>query len=94
MEELSTADRQAVGRARRLVRFLTQPFEVTEAFTGKPGASVAIEATLEGCRRILDGEADAWAESSLYMVGDFEQAREKEQAGAKEQAGIGSGEAA
>ena len=78
IEELSAADRRAVKQARRLMRFLTQPFMVTVAFTGKPGRSVELEATLAGCRAILDGEADDWAESSLYMVGDFEEARQRE----------------
>ena len=78
MEELSAADRAAVGRARRLIRFLTQPFRVTTQFTGLDGALVPLSDTLRGCRAILDGEADAWAESSLYMVGDFEAARRKE----------------
>ena len=78
IEELSTADRTAVKRARHLTRFLTQPFMVTVAFTGKPGRTVELEATLAGCQAILDGEADEWAESSLYMVGDLEEARQKE----------------
>jgi F-type H+-transporting ATPase subunit beta len=78
VEELSAADRLAVKRARRLMRFLTQPFMVTTPFTGKPGRSVELSDTLAGCRAILDGEADGWAESSLYMVGDFEEARRKE----------------
>jgi F-type H+-transporting ATPase subunit beta len=64
------------------MRFLTQPFMVTVAFTGKPGRAVELDATLAGCRAILDGEADDWAEGSLYMVGDLEEARQKE-AGAK-----------
>jgi len=80
MEELSLADRTAVGRARRLIRFLTQPFEVTSQFTGLAGASVSLKDTLAGCRAILDGEADDWAESSLYMVGTLADARAKEQA--------------
>src|SRR5271157_1694308 len=78
IEELSAADRRAVKQARHLMRFLTQPFMVTVAFTGKPGRSVELEATLAGCRAILDGGADDWAESSLYMVGDFEEARQRE----------------
>jgi F-type H+-transporting ATPase subunit beta len=78
MDELSAEDQRLVTRARRLQRFLTQPFRVTEAFTGQPGRSVPLEKTLSGCRAILDGEADAWAERSLYMVGDFEEARAKE----------------
>jgi len=78
IEELSAADRTAVKRARLLMRFLTQPFMVTVAFTGKPGRAVGLDATLAGCRAILDGEADKWAESSLYMVGGLEEARERE----------------
>lgn len=78
MEELGAADRTAVGRARRLVRFLTQPFAVTSQFTGREGASVPIEETLKGCRAILDGETDDWAESAVYMVGALDAARAKE----------------
>jgi len=80
IEELSAADRSIVKRARRLMRFLTQPFMVTVAFTGKAGRSVELEATLAGCDAILAGEADDWAESSLYMVGDFDEARQRESA--------------
>jgi F-type H+-transporting ATPase subunit beta len=80
MEELSAADRQAVKRARRLMRFLTQPFMVTVAFTGKQGRAVDISGTLAGCRAILDGEADDWAESSLYMIGGIDEARARERA--------------
>ncbi|MHA1560247.1 MAG: ATP synthase beta subunit C-terminal domain-containing protein, partial [Alphaproteobacteria bacterium] len=78
MEELSATDRTSVGRARRLIRFLTQPFAVTSQFTGKEGVSVSLRDTLDGCRAILDGETDAWAESSLYMVGTLDDARAKE----------------
>jgi F-type H+-transporting ATPase subunit beta len=53
---------------------------VTEAFTGTPGASVPLADTLSGCRAILDGEADDWSESALYMVGTLEDARRKETA--------------
>jgi F-type H+/Na+-transporting ATPase subunit beta len=80
IEELSARDRLIVGRARRLQRFLTQPFAVTEAFTGKPGRSVPLPETLKGCRAILDGAADQWAESSLYMIGAIDEAREREDA--------------
>ncbi len=80
VEELGAADRLTVSRARRLQRFLTQPFAVTEAFTGTKGCSVKLPDTLEGCRAILDGEADSWAESSLYMVGTLEEAERKEDA--------------
>jgi len=84
IEELSGADRKIVRRARRLERFLTQPFVVTQPFTGMEGRSIPLEDTLAGCRAILDGEADEWAESSLYMVGNLEEARAKEERGARE----------
>ncbi len=77
VEELSVHDRLVVARARRLQRFLTQPFAVTEAFTGKPGRSVPLAETLEGCRAILDGACDDWPESALYMVGSIAEARER-----------------
>jgi F-type H+-transporting ATPase subunit beta len=80
IEELSARDRIIVGRARRLQRFLTQPFAVTEAFTGTPGRSVPLPETLKGCRAILDGVADHWAESSLYMIGTIDEARERKSA--------------
>ncbi|AKJ70429.1 F0F1 ATP synthase subunit beta [Pandoraea thiooxydans] len=78
VEELGADDRRIVGRARRLQRFLTQPFAVTEAFTGVPGRAVPVADTLAGCRAILAGECDDWQESSLYMVGTLDEAREKE----------------
>ncbi|OAN64941.1 F0F1 ATP synthase subunit beta [Sphingomonas sp. TDK1] len=77
LEELGQEDRLIVSRARRLQRFLTQPFVVTEAFTGQPGRSVSLGATLAGVRAILAGETDDWPESALYMVGDIEEARVK-----------------
>lgn len=86
MEELSTSDRTAVSRARRLIRFLTQPFAVTAQFTGLEGASVSLEETLSGCRAIMSGAADDWAESSLYMIGTLDDARIKEQAAGPEAA--------
>jgi F-type H+-transporting ATPase subunit beta len=78
MGELSSEDRQAVTRARRLVRFLTQPFAMTAQFTGEAGVMVSIEDTLAGCEAILAGETDAWEEGSLYMVGTLEDARRKQ----------------
>jgi F-type H+-transporting ATPase subunit beta len=75
VEELSSQDQIAVRRARRLQRFLTQPFQVTEAFTGIPGRPVPLAATLAGVRAILDGETDDWPEAALFMTGDLEQAR-------------------
>lgn len=82
VDELGSADKRIVTRARRLQRFLSQPFAVTEAFTGTPGQSVSRADTLAGCRAILDGDADAWAEASLYMVGSIADARAKELAAA------------
>jgi len=80
IEELGAEDRRIVERARRIQRFLTQPFAVTEAFSGMPGRSVAVADTIAGCKAILAGECDEWQESSLYMVGALEEAREKEKA--------------
>lgn len=81
IEELSASDRKAVGRARRLIRFLTQPFAVTSQFTGRKGASVSIKDTLDGCEAILNGEADGWEESALYMVGTLDEARARAEGG-------------
>jgi len=78
VEELSSRERKTVERARRLQRFLTQPFVVTEAFTGLPGRSVPLDKTLEGCDAILNGECDHWQESSHYMIGTLDEARAKE----------------
>jgi F-type H+/Na+-transporting ATPase subunit beta len=78
VEELSAMDRLVVERARRLERFLTQPFLVTEQFTGIAGRSVPIQETLKGCHAILAGEGDKYAEGSFYMVGTWEEVRRKE----------------
>ena len=83
VEELGSEDRQIVQRARRLQRFLTQPFTVTEAFTGVPGRSVAVVDTIAGCKAIMAGECDAWQESSLYMIGTLDEGRQKEEAALK-----------
>lgn len=75
LEELSEADRRTVNRARRLERFLTQPFFATEQFTGQTGRWVSLEQTLTGCERILaDHFADA-PENALYMIGAIEEAK-------------------
>lgn len=87
VEELGSEDRRIVARARRLQRFLTQPFAVTEAFTGMPGGSVALDDTLAGCQAILDGECDDWQERSLYMIGTLDDARRKEQAVRQDETG-------
>ncbi len=77
VEELSARDRVLVKRARRLQRFMAQPFMVTEAFTGRPGRFVKLADTLAGCQAILAGECDDWPESALYMVGTLDEARER-----------------
>jgi F-type H+-transporting ATPase subunit beta len=69
LDELSPEDRTLVGRARRLQRFLTQPFVIAEAFTGHKGVRVTLDDTLDGCERILAGEADELEEQRLYMTG-------------------------
>ncbi|HOI17044.1 MAG TPA: F0F1 ATP synthase subunit beta, partial [Geobacteraceae bacterium] len=75
MEELSAADRAVVHRARRLERFLTQPFFTTEQFTGHVGRMVRLQDALDGCERILNDEFSAWPESALYMIGTVDEAR-------------------
>jgi F-type H+-transporting ATPase subunit beta len=74
MEELSEEDRLAVERARRLQRFLTQPFFASEPFTGLPGRYVSLEETLRGFREILDGRHDDLPEQAFYMVGTIDEA--------------------
>jgi F-type H+-transporting ATPase subunit beta len=75
LEELSQDDRRTVFRARRLERFLTQPFFVTERFTGKPGKLVSLAESLDGCERILNDEFASYPEQSLYMIGPIAEAR-------------------
>ena len=74
MEELSLKDRETVSKARRLERFLTQPFYATEQFTGMTGKLVPLERTVEGCERILAGEFTDVSEQALYMIGDIDEA--------------------
>jgi len=74
LEELSLDDRKTVYRARRLERFLTQPFFTTEQFTGKGGKTVSLAETLEGCERILNDEFEKVPEKALYMIGSIEEA--------------------
>jgi F-type H+/Na+-transporting ATPase subunit beta len=69
MEELSDEDKQTVARARRIQRFLTQPFHVAEVFTGNPGKYVSLKDTIAGFREILDGKHDDKSESAFYMKG-------------------------
>jgi F-type H+-transporting ATPase subunit beta len=77
LDELTPTDRKAVMRARRLRRFLTQPFSVTETFTGRAGAYVSRADTLDGCEAILRGECDEMPEAALYMGGALEELKEK-----------------
>jgi F-type H+-transporting ATPase subunit beta len=75
MEELSRDDRETVSKARRLERFLTQPFFTTEQFTGKPGRLVPLEQTIDGCERILAGEFAEVNEHAFYMIGSVDEAQ-------------------
>ncbi len=77
MDELSDDDRMTVIRARRIQRFLTQPFFVSEPFTGLPGRYVALEHTLKGFSEILEGRHDDLPEQAFYMVGGIDEAQEK-----------------
>ncbi len=77
MEELSEEDKMSVSRARKLQKFLSQPFHVAEIFTGFPGAYVKLEDTVRSFREILDGKHDDLPEQAFYMVGTIEEAREK-----------------
>lgn len=76
LEQLSPEDRNIVARARRLERFLTQPFFTTEQFTGHTGKLVSLADSLDGCERILNDEFKDFSESSLYMIGAIEEAKE------------------
>ncbi len=77
MDELSEEDKQVVARARKIQRFLSQPFHVAEVFTGTAGKLVELEDTIRGFRGIIDGEYDDLPEAAFYMVGTIEEAVEK-----------------
>jgi F-type H+-transporting ATPase subunit beta len=77
MDELSDQDKLLVTRARKIQRFLSQPFFVAEVFTGSPGKYVKVEDTVKGFREILDGKHDSLPEQAFYMVGTIEEAVEK-----------------
>jgi F-type H+-transporting ATPase subunit beta len=79
MEQLSPDDRNVVGRARRLERFLTQPFFATEQFSGIKGKDVSLKDSIDGCERILRDEFKDYPESALYMIGKVDEAKEKAQ---------------
>jgi F-type H+-transporting ATPase subunit beta len=77
MDELSEEDRTTVARARKVARFLSQPFFVAETFTGSPGKYVSVKETIRGFKGIIDGEFDYLPEQAFYMVGSIEEAVEK-----------------
>ncbi|HRQ56364.1 MAG TPA: F0F1 ATP synthase subunit beta [Azoarcus taiwanensis] len=77
MDELSPEDKLAVGRARKIQRFLSQPFHVAEVFTGSPGKYVSLKDTIAGFKMIVSGECDHLPEQAFYMVGGIEEAMEK-----------------
>ena len=77
MDELSEDDKLIVHRARRVQRFLSQPFFVATQFTGLPGAFVSIEDTIKGFKMIMNGEVDEYPEMAFSMVGTIEEAIEK-----------------
>ncbi|HEU0117631.1 MAG TPA: F0F1 ATP synthase subunit beta [Alphaproteobacteria bacterium] len=86
MDELSEEDRQTVARARRIQKFLSQPFHVAEVFTGSPGVFVKLEDTIRAFKGIVSGEYDHMDENSFYMVGTIEEAIAKDQKAKKEAA--------
>jgi F-type H+-transporting ATPase subunit beta len=77
MDELSDEDKLTVARARRIQRFLSQPFHVAEAFTGRPGVYVPVAETVKGFKEIIEGKHDDLPEAAFYMVGNIEGAQEK-----------------
>jgi F-type H+-transporting ATPase subunit beta len=77
MDELAPEDKLAVARARKIQRFLSQPFNVAEVFTGTPGKIVPLAETIKGFKMIVSGECDALPEQAFYMVGPIEEAFEK-----------------
>ena len=80
MDELSEDDKIAVARARKIERFLSQPFHVAEVFTGSPGVFVSLEDTIKGFTALCDGVYDHLPEAAFYMCGTIEQAVEKAKA--------------
>jgi F-type H+-transporting ATPase subunit beta len=77
MDELSEDDKLTVQRARKIARFLSQPFTVAETFTGAPGKYVSLKDTIRGFKAIVEGEYDHLPEQAFYMVGGIEEAVEK-----------------
>jgi len=85
MDELSEEDKLTVARARKIQRFLSQPFFVAEVFTGTPGKFVKLEDTIKGFKSIVDGELDNVPETAFYMIGTIEEALEKSKKISKEE---------
>jgi F-type H+-transporting ATPase subunit beta len=79
MDELSEEDKLVVSRARKIQRFLSQPFHVAEIFTGSPGKLVALKDTIAGFKGIIEGKYDDLPESAFYMVGGIDEAIAKAQ---------------
>ncbi|MBT3257350.1 MAG: F0F1 ATP synthase subunit beta [Deltaproteobacteria bacterium] len=77
LDELSDEDKMTVARARRIQRFLSQPFHVAETFTGMPGTYVPVAESIKGFKEIIEGKHDELPEAAFYMVGNVEQAQEK-----------------
>ncbi|MDR0934290.1 MAG: F0F1 ATP synthase subunit beta, partial [Burkholderiaceae bacterium] len=77
MDELAQEDKLVVARARKMQRFLSQPFSVAEVFTGSPGKYVPLKDTIKGFKMIVNGELDHLPEQAFYMVGAIEEAIEK-----------------
>jgi F-type H+-transporting ATPase subunit beta len=77
MEELSEDDKLTVSRARKLQRFLSQPFHVAETFTGTPGKYVKLEDSIKGFKEVVEGKYDDLPEQAFYMVGGIEEVIEK-----------------
>ena len=77
MDELSPEDKLVVSRARKIQRFLSQPFNVAEVFTGSPGKYVSLKDTIKGFKGIVEGEYDELPEQAFYMVGSIEKKKKK-----------------
>ena len=77
IDELSAEDKLVVERARKVERFLSQPFFMSEVFSGKPGKFVTVEQSVTGFRALLNGEGDEYNDQAFYMTGTFEEALEQ-----------------
>ena len=77
MEELSEEDKQSVGRARKIQKFLSQPFFVAEEFTGRSGKYVSVADTIKGFKEIIDGQLDDLPEPAFYMAGNIDEVKQR-----------------